>query len=99
MVSAAERADLEHLAELDARPTAPARVVRSSGQGLSAYAVLDAAKAFDWFGVAGWNEDQTRAGMALVFAAIATVQNLGPIAVRWVGARVGEWWRSRHPAG
>lgn len=93
-ITDADRAELDALAELDQRPSAPARVVRSSGQGLSAYAVLDAAKAFDWLGVAGWNEDQTRAGMALAFAVIATVQNLGPLA--WAAAQ--RWWKRRGAA-
>lgn len=88
MVTAAERADLEALAELDSRPTAPARVVRSAGQGGSAYVVLDAAEAFHWFGSQDWTPDQTKAAMALVFGLVALVQNLGPR----VPALLGQAW-------
>lgn len=90
-MNAQERADLEQLAELDSRPTAPARVVRSAGQGGFAYVLLDAAEAFHWFGSQDWTPDQTKAGMALAFGTIALVQNLGPKA--W-GALLG-WWKAR----
>lgn len=90
-ITATEKAQLDELAELDSRPTAPARVVRSAGQGGFAYVVLDAAEAFGWFGAQNWTPDQTKAGMALAFGTIALVQNLGPKA--W-GALLG-WWKAR----
>lgn len=93
-ITAAEKAQLDELAELDARPTAPARVVRTAGQGGFAYVVLDAAEAFGWLGADDWTPDQTKAGMALLLAAIALAQNMGP---RAFAAVVG-WLSRRRPA-
>lgn len=90
MTTAAERAELEILAELDKRPTATQRVARTTGQGGFAYVVLDAAVAFHWFGAQDWNEAQNRAAMALAVALVAAAQNLGPK----VPATIAAWWRS-----
>lgn len=102
MTTAAEREALEQLAadqeaglaeigRLATRPTAAARTARSGAQAASAYVVMDAAQAFDWFGTAHWSEGQVKAGMALAFLVIAALQNLGPkapgaflAAVAWV---------------
>ncbi len=83
-VTETEKKDLAVLAELDARPTAPQRAARSTAQGGLAYVVLDAAEAFRWFGADDWTPDQTKAAMALAFALIAAVQNLGPRLITWL---------------
>lgn len=92
MTTAQERADLDALAELGARPTAPRRAVRTVGQASVAYVVLDLAEAFNWFGSAHWTSDQWKAVTAAGVAVVAAVQNLGPAAA---GAVRGWWSRRR----
>lgn len=92
-ISAAERADLDSLAELDQRPTAVQRVGRTAGQAASAYVVLDLAEAFDWLGSADWSPDQWKAVTAAAVAVLAAVQNLGP---KVPGLVAGAWRAMRH---
>lgn len=93
-MNAQDRADLEALAELDSRPTAPQRVARTAGQGASAYVVLDLVEAFDWFGAENWNPDQWRAISVAAVAAVAALQNLVPR----VWSALGGWLSRRRPA-
>lgn len=87
-----EREALDAIGELDKRPTAAQRTVRSGGQASAAYVVMNAAQAFNWWGVAHWSKDKTEAGMALAFLLISAAQNLGPkLPVAVVG--VGRWVR------
>lgn len=93
-MNAQERADLDALAELDSRPTAPQRVARTAGQGASAYVVLDLVEAFGWLGADDWSADQWKAVSIAAVAVVAALQNLGPR----VWSAVGGWLSRRRPA-
>ena len=93
-MNAQDRADLAALAELDARPTAVARVARTTGQAASAYVVLDLVEAFGWLGADDWTTDQWKAVTAAAVALLAAVQNLGPKA--W--SAIGGWLSRRRAA-